>query len=96
MAGEVGGMNATTIRSERVYRENRGNEKNQPETEKEVSLESASVRDTVSLSADAIAIARNVPPAGESAETTSEGFPEKQSEEKSREPQRSGTIDIRV
>lgn len=57
----------STVQSERIARENSGGETTRKERDGEVSQQDIS-SDTVSLSAEAVALARNVPPASESSE----------------------------
>ena len=92
MIGETGGV-TTTINSERIFRENSGEETRRREGEGEVTEQAAS-SDTVSISAEAIALARNVPPAGEASEA--ENNVEAEQGEQRPPELHTGEIDIRV
>jgi hypothetical protein len=92
MIGASGSI-STLVSSERLYRENPGEGANRLEKNNE-SGEASGVSDSVSLSPAALALARNVPPAGESSENGSSAEAERQPE--SAESLRMGSIDIRV
>jgi len=92
MIGESGSV-STLINSEKLYRENltSGNGRQAKDSG---SPEAQSFADSVSISPRAIALARNVPPAGESSESGSGTETERQPE--TAESSRPGNIDIRV
>lgn len=92
MIGASGSI-STLVSSERLYRENPGDGVNRLEKNSESGQDSA-VSDSVSLSPAALALARNVPPAGEASE--SGGGTETERQPESSESLRMGTIDIRV
>lgn len=92
MVVETSGL-TTLINNERAVRENGGAENRRPENEGEVSGQSAPA-DTVSLSAEAIALARNVPPVGEENEAGEALATERGAEPPPQEA--AGNIDIRV
>lgn len=95
MINETGGLKSA-IDSERLYRENSATEtsRRQSAGDQDVNQESSGA-DTVSLSAEAIARFRNVPPTAAASELQESPADESGTEDTG-EPQRFGTIDIRV
>lgn len=96
MIGETSGLN-TTIQSDRIFRENSGDEVARQEGGGEVSQQSGTTADTVTLSAESVALASNVAPVSETAEVTEpSGTEQGEESEQQLADQRPGTIDIRV
>jgi hypothetical protein len=87
MIGETGGI-PTRVNSERVYRESSSDEVKRREKDADLSRQDA-FADSVSFSAEAIALAKNVPPGGEAAEGENNAAAE-------RPPVSSGSIDLRI
>ncbi len=97
MINETGGL-GSTIQNERLYRESSTTETTSPKPEQQPEAsQQQQTTDTVSLSAEAIAQSRNVPPTGAANEVpvslseASEGSAEERGE-----PRRAGTIDIQA
>lgn len=93
---EQTGALGTTIQQERLYRDSNVTETGQRQArrEQETTQESRSF-DTVTLSAEAVALARNVSPAAAASETQESPAAETPAENV-QEPQRLGTIDIQA
>lgn len=91
MIGASGSI-STLVSSEKLYRETPSERPRRPEENGE--SQTSGITDSVSLSPAAIALARNVPPAGESSESGENTETERQPE--STEFSRMGSIDIRV
>lgn len=96
MIDQTSGLNST-IQSERIYRENSTGQTGQRRSsrEQDPSRQPPPGADTVSLSAEAIARLKAVPPTGAATEAQENPDSENGSEE-AREQQRSESIDIRV
>jgi len=94
MIEQTGGL-GSTIQNERLYRDNAVPEtgRQQPSPEPEVAEESQ-FSDTVTLSAEAVALARNVAPAAAASETTE--APASAAAADNAPSQRPGSIDIRI
>jgi hypothetical protein len=95
---EQTGVLGATIQNERIYRESpatEGNRRQQPREQEPSGAEGSGTQDTVSLSAQAVALARNVPAAAAASETTER--PGDLGQTATLETTtRAGTIDIRV
>jgi hypothetical protein len=97
MINETGGL-GSTIQNERLFRENNvtETEPRKPEQQPEASQQQQTT-DTVSLSAEAIAQSRNVPPTGAANEVpVSLSESSESPAEESGEQRRPGTIDIQA
>lgn len=95
MIDQTSGL-SSTVQNDRLYRDNSVSqaERRQPVPEQNVNSEQQN-SDTVSLSAEAIALFRDVPPTGASSEVQESPAPEVGNGETS-DFQRAGSIDIRV
>jgi hypothetical protein len=92
MIGESGSV-STLVSSEKVYRDNlTGGSGRQVQDDE--SSRTPSFADSVSISPQAIALSRNVPPAGEASESGNGQDSERQPE--AAEYKRQGNIDIKV
>jgi len=96
MIDRTGALN-TTVQNERINRESGTSQTGQRRSsrEEEPSRQESPGADTVSLSAEAIARLRAVPPSG-AANETQESSASETGSENAREQPRPGSIDIRV
>jgi hypothetical protein len=97
MINETGGL-GSTIQNERLFRENNVTETEPRKTDQQPeSSQQKQTNDTVSLSAEAIAQSRNVPPTGAANEVpVSLSESSESPAEESGEQRRPGTIDIQA